>query len=322
MNDEILSKGTNSREVETAVYKTLLESTKAIPWKIEWRTMRFAYIGPQIEALLGWTPESWTSAQDWSDRMHPDDRQWVVDFCVSQSKAGVDHEADYRALTKDGSYVWIRDVVHVVRSEDGTVEALVGFMFDISERKRSEDRVLQLQRDLEAMTARDGLTGVANRTRFDALFGLEWESAQKQQRPLSVLLIDLDHFKAYNAHYGSAQGDECLRRVAQILGAVGAIGTRPRDLFARFGGDQLVLLLPETDEAGAASVAARCLSTLAEAAIPHVESGIEGRVTVSIGAWTNVPMPGDGSAAFLDEVTARLARAKAAGRNTLVSSKG
>ena len=83
-------------EADSAVYKTLLESTKAIPWKIDWKTMRFDYIGPQIENLLGWSPASWQTAQDWAQRMHADDA-WVVGYCVEQSKAGVDHEADYRA---------------------------------------------------------------------------------------------------------------------------------------------------------------------------------------------------------------------------------
>ena len=124
----------NEMQDDSTVYKTLLESTKAIPWKIDWATMQFAYIGPQIETLLGWAPDSWKTANDWAERMHPEDRQWVVDFCVSQSKSGIDHEADYRALTKDGHYVWIRDVVHVVRKENGEVEALIGLMFDISER--------------------------------------------------------------------------------------------------------------------------------------------------------------------------------------------
>lgn len=101
---------------DSAVYKTLLESTKAIPWKIDWKSMTFAYIGPQIEELLGWSQDSWISANDWAERMHPEDREWVVNFCVSQSKSGTDHEADYRALKKDGNYVWIRDVVHVVRN--------------------------------------------------------------------------------------------------------------------------------------------------------------------------------------------------------------
>src|ERR1700754_4197886 len=103
------------REEDIGLYRTLLESTRAIPWKIDWASARFAYIGPQIGELLGWPPESWQTIEDWATRIHEDDRQRVVDFCVAQSQAGVDHEADYRALTKDGHYVWLRDVVHVVR---------------------------------------------------------------------------------------------------------------------------------------------------------------------------------------------------------------
>ena len=127
----------DSIEPDSQVYRTLLESTRAIPWQIDWATATFAYIGPQIEALLGWAPSSWVGIDDWSSRMHPHDRERVVNFCVSQSLAGVDHEADYRALTTTGEYVWIRDVVHVVRDEAGQVQSLVGFMFDITERKKT-----------------------------------------------------------------------------------------------------------------------------------------------------------------------------------------
>jgi len=144
-------------EADGAVYKTLLESTKAIPWKIDWGSMSFSYIGPQIEELLGWAPSSWVSAEDWAARMHPDDRDYVVNFCISQSKDGVDHEADYRALTKDGGYVWIRDVVHVIRKEDGEVDALVGFMFDISERKALEQSLENSNAELKK--ANDELHG-------------------------------------------------------------------------------------------------------------------------------------------------------------------
>ena len=80
-------------EPEGAVYKTLLESTKAIPWRIEWSSQRFTYIGPQIEELLGWSRDSWQGVSDWAERMHPEDRERVLAFCVSQSQAGVDHEA-------------------------------------------------------------------------------------------------------------------------------------------------------------------------------------------------------------------------------------
>jgi diguanylate cyclase (GGDEF)-like protein/PAS domain S-box-containing protein len=298
------------------VYKALLESTNAIPWKIDWSTGKFAYVGPQIEQLLGWTPESWDTVQDWATRMHPDDQKWVPDFCVAQSKAGIDHEADYRALSRDGSYVWIRDVVHVVRREDGSVESLVGFMFDISERKRTEEELKRLQRELEDLSFKDGLTGIANRRRFDSLVEREWDAARRSQRPLSLLLIDIDFFKQYNDHYGHICGDECLKRVAQALGA-GA--RRPRDILARYGGEEFALVLPETDAAGAESVASSCRQSVLEAQIAHERSPAAPQVTISIGIGTIVPSPGDDWLQFLETVDRRLYRAKQNGRNTHVS---
>src|SRR5206468_3846166 len=71
-------------EDDKDVYRTLLESTKAIPWKIDWGTMRFAYVGPQIEAVLGWSHGSWLTVNDWAERIHPEDRQKTLDFCVAQ----------------------------------------------------------------------------------------------------------------------------------------------------------------------------------------------------------------------------------------------
>jgi len=208
------------------VYKTLLESTKAIPWRIDWKTMRFSYIGPQIEKLLGWSPESWQTVNEWAERMHPEDQQWVVDFCVAQSKAGVDHEADYRAMTKDGHYVWIRDVVHVVRDEQGEVEALIGFMFDITERKETEQKLLDLQKELEELSFKDGLTGIPNRRMLDKVLEEEWMTAKRHQQPLSLLVMDIDFFKQYNDCYGHIQGDDCLKQVAQTLTSA---ATRSRD---------------------------------------------------------------------------------------------
>ncbi len=307
-----------SRKLDAAVYKTLLESTKAIPWKIDWSTMQFAYIGPQIEELLGWSPDSWMTVQDWADRMHPDDRGWVVDFCVAQSQAGKDHEADYRALTKDGGYVWLRDVVHVVRKPDGSPEALVGFMFDISERKKATEKLAELQRELEDLSFKDGLTGVANRRRFDTLLDIEWKAAQRNKVPLSLIMIDIDFFKQYNDHYGHVAGDECLKRVAKKLGAMAA---RPRDFLARYGGEEFVLVLPETDATGAEHVATRCRAALEEEAIPHALSTVSANVTVSIGVGTLVPTPEDKPVSFIEQVDKNLYKAKQGGRNSLVVGK-
>lgn len=300
---------------DSTVYKTLLESTQAIPWKIDWATMTFAYIGPQIETLLGWPQASWVSANDWAERMHPEDRERVVNFCVSQSQSGIDHEADYRALTHTGDYIWIRDVVHVLRNEAGEVEALIGFMFDISQRKQTEQQLLVLQKQLEEFSYQDGLTGVANRRMFDNRFEVEWANAQRSGQPLSLILLDIDYFKQYNDHYGHVQGDDCLKHVGQALSQAAA---RPRDLVARYGGEEFALLLPETDAAAAAQVAERCRQLIREQQIHHAQSQVAPLLTVSQGVGTLVPGPQDQPQAFLAAVDSLLYQAKHQGRDRAV----
>lgn len=305
---------TNPLFDDHAVYKTLLESTKAIPWKLDWATMKFTYIGPQIEALLGWSAESWVSVEDWAMRMHPDDREYVVNFCVTQSQAGVDHEADYRALTKDNGYVWIRDVVHVVRNASGEAEALIGFMFDITERKKTEEKLLSLQKELEVLSFRDGLTNIANRRRFDSSFELEWDRARTEGKALSILLLDVDFFKQYNDLYGHTQGDQCLVEIAQTL-SLALDG--PRDLVARYGGEEFVVLLPEADAAVALKVAERCQRLLDKKSIVHALSPHGRRVTVSIGAGTVVPAEQADRASFINAVDRQLYVAKNNGRHRI-----
>ncbi|MAX52662.1 MAG: sensor domain-containing diguanylate cyclase [Methylophaga sp.] len=297
---------------DSDVYKTLLESTKAIPWRIDWKTMCFTYIGPQIEKLLGWSVESWQTVNEWAERMHPEDQQWVVDFCVAQSKAGVDHEADYRALTKDGHYVWIRDVVHVIRDQQGEVEALIGFMFDITERKETEQKLLDLQKELEELSFKDGLTGVPNRRMLDKVFEEEWMTARRHQLPLSLLVMDIDFFKQYNDCYGHIQGDDCLKQVAQALSSA---ATRSRDFFARFGGEEFVMLLPETDASAAIKIAERCQQLMMKLQISHQESEVSQLLTISIGLGTIVPSPKDEIVDFVEQVDQALYRAKECGRN-------
>lgn len=300
----------SSVDTDSDVYKTLLESTKAIPWRIDWKTMTFSYIGPQIESVLGWRQDSWTSVNDWVERMHPDDRDYVVDFCVSQSRAGVDHEADYRALTENGDYVWIRDVVHVVR-KDGEVEALVGFMFDISERKKTEEHLIRLHKQLEEYSFQDGLTGIANRRMFDTVLEREWSNAQRTGLPLSLLILDIDYFKQYNDHYGHIQGDECLRRVAQTLSLA---ANRPRDFIARIGGEEFVWLLPETDAESARLVARKCLHLIRQQRIAHEFSSVSALVTLSLGVGTTVVHLGDSALNFVEQVDKLLYQAKHNGR--------
>lgn len=303
------------QEKDKDIYKALLESTKAIPWKIDWKTLSFEYIGPQIEELLGWPQQSWQSVDDWAARMHAEDRNWVVDFCVAQSQSGIDHEADYRALTSDGSYVWIRDVVHVIRDETGEVEALVGFMFDISERKKTEEKLARLQKELEEFSFKDGLTGVANRRMLDSVMQMEWAHARRNVQPLSIIMFDIDHFKEYNDHYGHLQGDECLKQVAQLLDGAAA---RSRDFFARYGGEEFVMVLPETDAKAVALVAERCRKQIFKQQIPHASSPVSQVLTVSMGTATLIPSAEDKLSDFIALADRQLYRAKESGRNCVV----
>lgn len=302
-------------ENNSTVYKTLLESTKAIPWKIDWATKQFAYIGPQIEPLLGWAPSSWQTVEDWVTRIHEEDRERVFNFCVQQSLQGLDHEADYRALTATGEFVWIRDVVHVMRTESGEPEALIGFMFDISERKKTEEQLLIMQKQLEELSFKDGLTGVANRRMFDSVFEREWLEAKQHQQPLSLIMIDIDYFKQYNDFYGHLQGDEVLRRVATALAQV---GVRAKDFFARFGGEEFALILPETNEASALKIAERCRHQIFKEQITHAKSEVSQILTISMGVGSITPTQGDAPKAFLESVDTLMYQAKRNGRNRMM----
>lgn len=306
----------NIVKTDDDVYKTLLESTKAIPWKIDWATMKFSYIGPQIESLLGWSAQSWSTVDDWAARIHEDDRERVVNFCVSQSRTGVDHEADYRALTKDGKHVWIRDVVHVVRNLDGSVNSLVGFMFDISTRKIAEEQLAALQKELEILSFVDGLTGIANRRRFDEVMKMEWANARRNSQPLSLVMVDIDHFKPYNDYYGHLQGDESLKRVARALAAA---ATRPRDAVARFGGEEFALILPESDAASAQKIAERCRSLMFREQIAHAASPVSQILTLSLGVGTVVPVQEGGMMDFIVAVDQQLYQAKQQGRDRIAA---
>jgi diguanylate cyclase (GGDEF)-like protein len=132
---------------------------------------------------------------------------------------------------------------------------------------------------------RDGLTGLASRRRFDEQLNVEWRRARRAQTPLSVLMIDVDEFKTYNDRYGHVMGDECLR---QIAAALLRCLRRPSDMAARYGGEEIIILLPDTDLAGAAFMGTRFLNAVHDLGIVH-RSRPDGIMSVSIGVASVVP---------------------------------
>ena len=183
---------------------------------------------------------------------------------------------------------------------------------EIALRRRAEEDLLQSNAELQVLAHTDRLTGVANRNQLDHQLAMEWQRHRREQKPIALLMIDADHFKAYNDCFGHLAGDRCLIRIAEV---VKRTCSRPGDLLARFGGEEFVLLLPNTDCPGAITVAERVQEALEHQAIPHPKAVVAGRVSVSIGIATQIPDTYNTPQDLLASADAALYRAKAGGRN-------
>jgi diguanylate cyclase (GGDEF)-like protein len=176
-----------------------------------------------------------------------------------------------------------------------------------------EEKVAQRTEELRQMSMKDGLTGIANRRAFDERLALEWRRSLRNAQPLSLLMIDIDHFKQYNDHHGHLEGDRCIQAVAGTLVQAAA---RSSDLVARYGGEEFALLLPATDNAAALEVAQACLAALAQRALPHPGTG--GLVSLSVGVATvDVGAADLNPQALIERADQALYRAKRGGRNRL-----
>lgn len=213
-----------------------------------------------------------------------------------------------------------------IRELDALVGSIRGMTATLIERKRAledlnqsleaqvQERTTQLSaanQRLAALATTDGLTGVANRRHFDETLAQEWERAQRAGTALALVLLDIDYFKRYNDHYGHQAGDDCLRRVAQVLrDSV----HRAADLVARYGGEEFVVVLPDTPTAGAVVLAEAMCQAVSALAIPHAASPL-GRVTVSLGVAGAIPQLRHDASLLIKCADQALYQAKAAGRH-------
>ena len=172
---------------------------------------------------------------------------------------------------------------------------------------------LKVQSDaLRALASIDGLTGIPNRRLFDERLDVEWRAACRAERSLAVIMIDVDHFKKYNDHYGHLEGDTCLKRVASSLLEN---GWRARDMAARYGGEEFVCLMPETDLVGAMAKAESLRARVEALGIDHAQSANAECVTISVGVATMTPTDDSSATDLLGAADEQLYEAKQSGRN-------
>ncbi|KAA0982652.1 diguanylate cyclase [Pseudomonas sp. ANT_J12] len=177
---------------------------------------------------------------------------------------------------------------------------------------------LKLQNDLlRSMALMDGLTGVANRRKFDEDILADWRQCYRERKPLSLVLVDVDFFKRYNDQYGHQAGDGCLKSVAHELSLT---VRRPYDLVARYGGEEFACVLPNTNLAGAVEMAERMQERIRALGIEHSASDVNSVVTVSLGVATVTPTGDLTISALIEAADKQLYRAKIAGRARVCSS--
>ena len=190
---------------------------------------------------------------------------------------------------------------------------------EIKERKIIEKTLQQVNQKLERLVNIDGLTGVSNRRHFDDYLDREWRRLQREHKPLSLILCDVDHFKLYNDFYGHLQGDDCLCQVAQ---AIGRVLSRPADLVARYGGEEFAVILPNTDIAGTHEVAKKIQQVIRDLKLPHNSSKTSQFVTISIGISSQIPNQGQSLEDLIRTTDQALYAAKDQGRDRIIMANG
>jgi len=176
----------------------------------------------------------------------------------------------------------------------------------------ARERLLKQQAErMHAMAHIDALTDIGNRRHFDAMFDREWRHALRAKEPLAMVLLDVDHFKLYNDRYGHQQGDDCLKTVASLIES---LAHRPRDVVCRYGGEEIAMLLPNTDLQGALSLADAAVHKVRAQGMPH-QATDTGVLTISAGVAVLLPEAGMGSDTLVLLADRALYQAKRLGRN-------
>jgi diguanylate cyclase (GGDEF)-like protein/PAS domain S-box-containing protein len=309
---------TATYRAELAMLRMVAENTVDVIIRYDSAGRRI-YVSPAVRDMVGMEPDEMIGGHA-IELLHPDDVAQAREIIAQMGPAHPSLDNIFRVRRRDGVYIWIEGRYRYLKEDGGHVAVLR----DITASKLAEEVLAETNRRLAAandvlqgLAERDGMTGLSNRRHFDELRGLEFARARREGLPLGLVMADVDHFKGFNDRYGHLAGDDCLRRVSAAI--VGAL-RRPADRAARYGGEEIAVLLPGTDREGAVVIAERIRGAVQALRIAHAGSAF-GIVTISAGA--SALMPAEGSVVADDLVAMAdqaLYRAKAAGRNRVCGS--
>jgi len=236
--------------------------------------------------------------------------EWVPIIFLSSKEADQDLN---RAIEAGGDDYLVKPVSFVVLN--AKIRALQRLESMRSKQLEMSRDLASANRELEKLSRQDGLTGIANRRYFDSYLLTEVRRGAREKAPVSLILSDVDHFKAFNDCYGHQAGDDCLRRVAAALSSA---GRRPADLAARYGGEEFAMVLPGTALEGAVDVAKAVSRVIGGLAIPHARSAVDQSVTLSQGIVSLVPDKETTCEHLIQHADQALYQAKQQGRNRYV----
>ncbi len=207
----------------------------------------------------------------------------------------------------------LRTLIELLKTQKDDLEILVDSIITHSD-DNDMNWIKQLE-NIEKETNTDPLTQVGNRRKFDSYISTEWQRAFRNQHLIALILIDIDMFKAYNDTYGHVKGDECLAKIARTIQQQ---ISRPADVVCRYGGEEFIVILPETDLDGALKIARQISLSVEQLQIPHKKSRISDYVTVSIGVDSILPKQQSEYMLFVEHVDNLLYEAKQSGRNSII----
>ncbi len=291
----------------------LVQNLPGVAYRCRWTdawTMEFVSNG--CHRVTGYEPAEMlgTSALPWQQLLHPDDLPQIATEITLAAEQRESFQVAYRIFTKEGAERWLMEEGRVVSEPDEDWVRLEGFISDITSRKQTEMSLREANETIGRLIREDPLTGLANRRALEENMARAISFAHRWKHPLSMIMADIDYFKTVNDRYGHLTGDQVLVSFSQLL----KTSSRVEDIVARFGGEEFILLIPNTGLDQATQLAERLRADTEEATMP-----IPTNITASFGVTRLLAQ--DTQESLIARADRALYGAKDAGRNRVITLK-